>query len=100
MPPHGEYWHREILGTIHSMDDLSDLNFNGHWRMAVWALRVGYGGLAVTFAGLIVMSLGSTPWFLAIGVIVWLAAAVILAAGFLQSLHGLPQPRPGFWSMR
>ena len=82
------------------MDDLSVLNFNGHWRMAVWALRVGYVGLAVAFVGLIVMSLGSTPWFLAIGVIVWLASAVVLAAGFLRSLHELPEPRPGFWSMR
>jgi hypothetical protein len=82
------------------MDDLSDLDSNGHWRMAVWALRVGYVGLAVAFVGLIVMSVGSTPWLLAVGVIVWLAAAVVLAAGFLWSLHELPVPRPGFWSMR
>jgi hypothetical protein len=89
-----------ILGEFLAMDDLSDLNGNGHWRMAVWALRVGYVGLAVTLAGLIAMSLGSTPWFLAIGVIVWLASAAVLAAGFLLSLHEIPEPRPGFWSMR
>jgi hypothetical protein len=82
------------------MGDLSDLNFNGHWRMAVWALRVGYVGLAVAFAGLIMVSLGSTPWLLAVGVMVWLAAAVVLATGFLRSLHELPEPRPGFWPMR
>ena len=82
------------------MEDLSDLDRNGSWRMAVWALRVGYVGLAVAFVGLIVMSLGSTPWVLAIGVIVWLAAAISLATGFLRTLHGLPEPRPGFWSMR
>ena len=82
------------------MDDLSVLNVNRHWRMAVWALRVGYVGLAVAIAGLIVISLGSTPWFLAIGVIVWLVSAVVLAAGFLRSLHELPEPWPGFWSMR
>jgi hypothetical protein len=82
------------------MDDLSDLNVNRHWRMAVWALRVGYVGLAVAVAGLIVTLLGSTPWFLAVGVIVWLPAAVVLAAGFLRSLHELPEPRPGFWAMR
>ena len=82
------------------MDDLSDLDSNGHWRMAVWALRVGYVGLAVAFAGLIVVSLGSTPWILAVGVIVWLAAALVLATGFLRSLHELHEPRPGFWSMR
>jgi hypothetical protein len=82
------------------MDDLSDLNRNRHWRMAVWALRVGYVGLAGVFAGLIALSLGSTPWFLAVGMVVWLAAAAVLATGFLASLHDLPEPRPGFWSMR
>ena len=68
--------------------------------MAVWALRVGYVGLAVAIAGLIVMVLGSTPWVLAAGVIIWLSAAAVTLAGFLWSRHELPQPRPGFWSMR
>jgi len=76
------------------------LDDNRHWRMAVWALRVGYVGLAVALAGLIVLSLGSTPWILAVGVIIWLAAAVVMVAGFLQSRHELPEPWPGFWSMR
>ena len=87
-------------GTIPGMDELSELEFNGHWRMAVWALRVGYVGLAVAIAGLIVLSLGSSPWVLAVGVIIWLAAAVVMAVGFLRSRHELPEPRPGFWSMR
>lgn len=82
------------------MDDLSDLDHDGRWRMAVWALRVGYVGLAAAVAGLVVLSLGSTPWVLAGGVIVWLAAAVVLATGFLRSRHELSGPRPGFWSMR
>jgi hypothetical protein len=82
------------------MDELSDLDADRHWRMAVWALRVGYVGLAVAVAGLIVVSLGSTPWILAVGMVVWLAAAAVLATGFVQSLHELPEPRPGFWSMR
>ena len=82
------------------VDDLSDLNCYGHWRMAVWALRVGYVGLVVAFAGLILVFMGYTPWFLAAGMIVWLTAAVVLATGFLQTLHELPEPRPGFWSMR
>jgi len=68
--------------------------------MAVWALRVGYLGLAVAFTGLLVLSLGSTTWFLAVGMTVWLVAALVLAAGFVLSLHELPEPRPGFWSMR
>jgi len=68
--------------------------------MAVWALRVGYIGLAVAIAGIIVMSLGSAPWILAGGVVIWLAAAAVTLAGFLWSRHALPEPRPGYWSMR
>jgi hypothetical protein len=77
-----------------------DLQYNGHWRMAVWALRVGYVGLVVAIAGLIVMSLGSTPWVLSVGVIIWLAAGAVTLAGFFWSRHELPEPRPGYWSMR
>jgi hypothetical protein len=68
--------------------------------MAVWALRVGYVGLTFAMAGLIVMSLGFTPWVLAIGVIIWLASAIVTLAGFFRSRHELPEPRPGYWSMR
>jgi hypothetical protein len=82
------------------MDEPPELQYNGHWRMAVWALRVGYVGLAVAIAGLIVMSLGSTPWVLAVGVIIWLAAAAVTLARFFWSRHELPEPRPGYWSMR
>lgn len=35
---------------------------------------MGHAGLAVGIAGVIEMSLGSTPWMLAVGVIIWLAA--------------------------
>jgi hypothetical protein len=82
------------------MDEPPELQNNGHWRMTVWALRVGYVGLAVAGAGLIVMSLGSTPWVLAIGVIIWLASAAVTLAGFFRYRHELPEPRPGYWSMR
>jgi hypothetical protein len=77
------------------MNEPPDLQYNPHWRMAVWALRVGYVGLAVAIAGLIVKSLGSTPWVLAVGVI-----AAVTLAGFFWSRHELPEPRPGYWSMR
>jgi hypothetical protein len=84
------------------MDEPPELQYNGHWRMAVWALRVEYVGLAVAIAGLIVMSLGSTPWILAAGLITWLAAAAaaVTLAGFFWSRHELPEPRSGYWSMR
>jgi len=68
--------------------------------MAVWALRVGYVGLAVAFAGIIVMSLGSTPWVVVVGVIIWLAAVAVTLTGFCWSRLDLPEPRPGYWSMR
>jgi hypothetical protein len=82
------------------MDEPPELRYNGHWRMAVWALRVGYVGLAVAIAGLIVRSLGSRPWVLAIGAFIWLAAAAVTLAGVFWSRQELPEPRPGYWSMR
>ena len=82
------------------MEEPSELQYNRRWRMAVWALRVGYVGLAVAIAGVIVMSLGSTRWVLAVGVIIWLSAAAVTLAGFFWSRHDLPEPRPGYWSMR
>ena len=68
--------------------------------MAVWALRVGYLALVVVVAGLIAMLSGSTPWVLAGGVIFWLAAAAVTVTGFLRARQELPEPRPGFWSIR
>jgi hypothetical protein len=82
------------------MDEPLELQHNGHWRMAVWSLRVGYVGLAVGVAGLVVTSLGSTPWVLAVGVIIWLAAAAVTLTGFFWSRHELPEPRPEYWPMR
>jgi hypothetical protein len=82
------------------MDEPTELQNSKHWRMAVWALRVGYVGLAVAIAGVFVMWLGSTPWVLAVGVIIWLASAAVTLTGFFQSRLALPEPRPGYWSMR
>jgi hypothetical protein len=82
------------------MEVRPNLEYRGSWRTAVWALRVGYSGLAIAVAGLIVMSFGFTPGVLAVGVIIWLGAAVVMVAGFLRTLHEIPEPRPGFWAMR
>ena len=76
------------------------LQHNRRWRMAIWALRVGYLGLAVGIAGLIVMSSGSTSWVLAVGLIIWLAAAAVTLTGFFWARRELPEPRAGYWSMR
>ena len=82
------------------MDEPVELQHDGHWRTAVWALRVGFVALAVVAAGLIMMLLGSTPWVLGVGEISWLIAAVVALGGFFWARHLLPEPRPGFWSMR
>ena len=52
------------------MEELPELQHTGQWRMAVWALRLGYLGLAVAIAGLIALASGSTSWVLASGVII------------------------------
>jgi hypothetical protein len=77
-----------------------ELQYNRHWRMAVWALRAGYVALAVGLTGIVVMTTGSTPWVLAVGVILWLAAAAVTLTGFVLARQELPEPRPGLWSMR
>jgi len=82
------------------MYDPSELDRSRHWRTAVWALRVGYAGLAVVMVGLLVLWSGSTPWVLAVGVGIWLACAGVMATGFVRTLGELPEPRPGFWPMR
>ncbi len=82
------------------MDEPPELQVNGHWRMAVWSLRVGFVVLAIALSGLLVLWSGSTPWVLAAGVIGWLAAAAVTLTGFLWARHQLPEPRPGLWSMR
>jgi hypothetical protein len=68
--------------------------------MAVWSLRVGYLGLAIAIAGLIVLLSGGTPWLLATGMIIWLATVVVTLTGLLWTRHDLPEPRPRLWSMR
>jgi hypothetical protein len=82
------------------MDAPPALQSNRHWRMAVWALRVGYVGLVLGIGGLVALSSGSTPWILAAGVIIWLTAAAVTLKGFISARHELPEPRPGFWTMR
>jgi len=85
---------------IGGIDEPPELQRNGHWRMAVWALRVGYLALAIAIAGLIISATGSTPWVLAGGVIGWLAAAAVTLTGVFLARHELPEPRPGYWSLR
>ena len=82
------------------MEEPRELQRDRHWRMAVWALRAGYVALAVALVGVVVMVSGSTPWVLAAGVIAWLAAAAVTLTGFFMARHDLPEPRPGYWSMR
>ena len=82
------------------MDERPELQRNGHWRMAVWALRVGYIGLVVVAAGLIALAFGSTSWIAAAGLIIWLVTVPVTLTGFLWARSELPEPRPRLWSMR
>jgi hypothetical protein len=82
------------------MDEPAELQADGRWRMAVWALRMGGVGLAVGLAGLIVLLTGGTPWVLAAGVLVWLGAAVVTVTGVVWAQHDLAEPRPGLWPLR
>ncbi len=61
---------------------------------------MGYVGLVVAAAGLIVTLTGGTAWILAAGVIIWVGTVVVTLTGFLLARHELPEPRPTFWSMR
>lgn len=81
------------------IDGPIELKRDGHWTMAAWALRIGLFAIATIVVG-IVRSFGGTPWVLATDVISWLACAVLIGTGFLLTLHDLPEPRPGLWSMR
>jgi hypothetical protein len=82
------------------MEEPPELQQLSHWRMAVWALRVGFLGLAVAIVGVIVLSSGSTPWVLAVGVMIWLVCAAVTVTGVFSAQHELPEPRPGLWSLR
>jgi hypothetical protein len=50
--------------------------------------------------GVVVLATGSTPWVLAVGVVIWLAAAAVTLTGVVRARQELPEPRPGWWSMR
>lgn len=91
---------RQGSPTLSDIDEPPELQRNGYWRMAVWALRVGYLALVVIVVGLITVWSGSTSWVLAVGAIFWLVAAAVMVTGFLRARQELPEPRPGFWSIR
>ena len=84
----------------HAMDQAAVLRLNRHWRTAVIALRVAYVGLVLVAIGLILAIAESAPWLLAAGMITWLSAAVVTAVEFMRGRYELPEPRPGFWSIR
>jgi hypothetical protein len=89
-----------VCATIRGVEEPPQLQHNGHWRMAVGTLRVGYFGLAVGIAGLIVTLSGSTPWVLVAGVTIWIVSAAVTLTGFFWARQALSDPRPGLWSMR
>jgi hypothetical protein len=82
------------------MDEPIALQRNSNWRIAVWALRIGFCAVATMVAGIIVLSSGGTPWVLAVGVMVWVVCAAVTLVEVFRTRHALPEPRPGLWPMR
>lgn len=82
------------------MDPEAELRLDRHWQTAVVALRVGYAALVVVAVGLVLLATGSTSWVLAVGVCIWLPAAIVTAVEFVRGRHDLPEPRPGFVAIR
>ena len=93
--------HGTVVGlAIGGMDEPPELQQNRQWRTAVWALRAGFAALAVALVGIVLLSSGSTPWVLAVGVIGWLVAAAVTLTGVFRARSQLPEPRPGWWPLR
>ena len=86
--------------TISVVDEPQELQHNRRWRTAVWALRLGYVGLAIAISGLVALAFGATPWILAGGMIIWLATVPVTLTGFLWARRELAEPVPRLWSMR
>jgi hypothetical protein len=82
------------------MDEPSELGRTGSWRVAVWSLRVGYVGLVIALAGLVLRVTGSDSWLLAAGVILWLVTVAVTLTGFVLTRKRLGEPKPTLWSMR
>lgn len=88
------------ISEVLIVNEPTELKQNRQWRLAVWALRVGYLALATAGIGLVLVATGSTRWVLATGVIIWIFAAVVTVTGVVRARHDLPAPRPGYLSMR
>ena len=66
----------------------------------MWALRVGYVGLAAALAGVVLMASSSVPHLLFAGVVTWLVAGAVAVAGVVEARRDLPEPQPGLWELR
>lgn len=82
------------------MDEPPELADSHHWRIAVRALRAGYGCLGIALVGVVLLLVGATRWVLAAGVVGWLLCAGVTLTGFFRARQELPAPRPGLWPMR
>jgi hypothetical protein len=85
-----------VVGT----DSTQVLRTSRSWRIAVVALRVGYGALAVVAVGLLAVATGRTPWILAAGMVCWLLCALSSATFFLRARAYGREPRLGFLAVR
>ena len=57
-------------------------------------------GLAIALIGVIVLSSGSTPWVLAVGVVIWVVMAAVTLVSVFEAQGEISEPRPGLWAIR
>lgn len=85
------------------MEEGTNLRSSGHWRLAVWGLRVIGAGLAVVAGGIVTLASGSTDTAKAIvatGMGVYLVGVGITVAGIILVYRSIPSPRPNFFNLR
>lgn len=82
------------------MDQHERLRQSPMWKRAVLALRCGYGALVVVVVGLVMNAVTGTPVVLAVGLVLWILAAITTAVCFQRARTSLPAPQPGAIEVR
>ena len=89
-----------MTARIETAEPFLPLRRDYRWRLGVWALRVGFAGLAVVLVGLLLLWSGGSPWVLATGMGIWLLCALLSATGFMAARRANAEGGPGFFEVR
>jgi len=84
-----------------AIDDVN-LQSKPHWRLAIWCLRLAFGGLAIVVSGLVILIWQSSAGLtvLAIGMVFYLITIAITAVAFIVIFRTLQLPKPTFLDLR